>query len=605
MIDSGAERTRRAAALALLLGALSAPALAQVPIGAPLRLAPPGAAQPSTSTAPALDPNTALPRQPPPAPETRPGGDSVEVAPLGAVAPDTLGSRAPPGDAFAPTLWARSPRDVATVLLQRLPGTLTSPALRDLQRRLLVAEAKPPEGNPPPGAPSLIALRIAKLLEMGETEAAASLLRGVPAGADEEPLLRLRVEQAMLADKREQACAEVGRLLPRFTNVFWQQAQVACQAAAGQDGPAGLGAQLLHEQGYDNAAFFNLVDMASGAHNLPIDKLGPVTPTTLVLLRAAKHEVPAESLTASAPGVLRALALAPEIPLASRLTAAERAASYGALAPAALGELYMGVTAPPADIANAAALAKTDKSPRARALLYHAIHDQANPTMRAELMRAAFESARAAGVYGATAALYRPIIEELPSSGDLAGFTGEAARALLLAGANDGARRWYDLARARGASEGEAGKQQAQLWLLFRIAGLDDGGLEPGRLLAWYDSQNPKPPGALVERANLAFGLLGALGDKVPSGAWLPLLVNPSETTRPVPATATLLELGSAATDGRLGEAVALAVTTIGTRDPASAGTLACTGVTAALRSLNLTAAARRFALETMIAAGG
>jgi hypothetical protein len=605
MIDSGAERARRSAALALLLGALSAPALAQAPpLGAPLRLAPPGAAQPAP--APSLDPNTALPRQTPPATDARPGGgDAVEVAPLGAVDPDTLGSRAPSGDAFAPTLWARTPRDVATVLLQRLPGAPTSAALRDLERRLLVAEAKPPEGTAPPGAPPLIALRIAKLLEMGETEAAAALLRGVPASIDEEPILRLRVEQALLGDKRDQACAQIGRQLPRFTNAFWQQAQVACQAAAGQDGPAGLGAQLLREQGVDNIAFFNLVELAAGTRNLPIDKLGPVTPTTLVLLRAAKHDVPADSLATTAPGVLRAIALAPEIPLASRLAAGERAAAFGALAPAALSELYLGVQAPPADIANAAALSRSDKSPRARALLYRAVHDQTDPTTRAELMRAALESARGAGLYAATTALYRPMIEELPPSAGLASFAPEAARALLLAGANDGARRWYDLARARGAAEGEAGRQQAQLWLLFRLAGLDDGGVEPARLLVWYDSQNPKPPAALAERASLAFGLLGALGDKVPSGAWLPLLVNPSETTRPVPATAILLELGSAATDGRLGEAVALAVTTIGMRDPAGAGTLACTGVTAALRGLNLAAAARRFALETMIAAGG
>jgi hypothetical protein len=70
-----------------------------------------------------------------------------------------------------------------------------------------------------------------------------------------------------------------------------------------------------------------------------------------------------------------------------------------------------------------------------------------------------------------------------------------------------------------------------------------------------------------------------------------------------VPGTGPLLELGAAAADSRIGEAVALAVTTIG-RDPAGAGTLACTGVTAALRTINLAPAARRFAVEIAIAAG-
>ena len=60
----------------------------------------------------------------------------------------------------------RTPRDVATVLLQRLPGAVASASLRDLQRRLLAAQAKVPEGAAPQGAPRLIALRIAKLNRM-------------------------------------------------------------------------------------------------------------------------------------------------------------------------------------------------------------------------------------------------------------------------------------------------------------------------------------------------------------------------------------------------------------------------------------------------------
>jgi hypothetical protein len=596
----------RAAALALALGALALPARAQTDtppaVGAPLRLGPPGATSsvvPSTTPPAATQPGTAA------RPPTSAGGDTVEITPLGKVDPDMLGSRSAAGDSFSPDLWARTPRDVATVLLQRLPGALASPALRDLQRRLLVSEAKPPEGNAPPGAPSLIALRAAKLLEMGDAEAAESLLRALPASLDEEPILRVKVEQGLLSDKRDAACAEVSRQLPRFPNTFWQQAQVACQAAAGQDGPAGLGAQLLHEQGYDNAAFFNLVEMAGGARNLPIDKLGPVTPASLILLRAAKRDVPADSLAASSPGILRAIALAPELPLATRLVAGERAAAYGALAPAALGQLYLNFEAPPADIANAAALSKSDKGPRARAVLFRAARDQSNPMTRSDLIRAAFDSARAAGLYPATAALYRPMIEELAPTAELTGFAGEATRALLMSGAGEAARRWYDLVRSRAGTDGDASKLQAQLWPLLHLAALDEGGYDPVRLLAWYDAQSAKPAAALAERASLLFGLFGALGDKVPAAAWLPLLVNTSDAPRPVPGTATLLELGTAAADARLGEAVALAATTIGPRDPTSAGTLACTGVTAALRDLKLVPAARRFALETVIAAGG
>jgi hypothetical protein len=252
----------RAAAAGLLL--LAAPALAQQPVGAPLRLGPPGGAPPPAPERPApattpAEPDTIqrLPPLPPRSSEPRPASDSVEIAPLAAIDPDNLGVRAAAGDPFTQELWTRTPRDVATVLLQRLPGALASASLRDLQRRLLLAQAKVPDGAAPPGAPRLIALRIAKLIEMGDAEAADTLLRMLSPKLDDEAVMRVRVEQAFLADKREDACAEVPRQLARFPNVFWQQAQVVCQAAGGQDGPAGLGAQLLREQGFDNPAFFN------------------------------------------------------------------------------------------------------------------------------------------------------------------------------------------------------------------------------------------------------------------------------------------------------------------------------------------------------------
>src|SRR5262249_36147354 len=164
--------------------------------------------------------------------------------------------------------------------------------------------------------------------------------------------------------------------------------------------------------------------------------------------------------------------------------------------------------------------------------------------------------------------------------------------------------RWYELARSRASAGGEASKLYAQLWALFALAGADDTPIDGGRLVGWYDAQSARPPAAVAERAALLYGLFGALGERVPSGAWLPLAVNAADTTRPVPGTGTLLELGSAVTDARFGEAVALAAITIGPRDPGAAGTLACTGVTAALRALGLPQAARRFALDAALAAG-
>src|SRR5260221_1689457 len=164
------------------MAGLHGTASAQQSVGAPLRLGPPGAPSPAIPSAPPAatpesetiqrlpplparpadaDPSArpipaparpveaeSAPRIPPLPPwpprpietrppdargaETRPSTDSVEIAPLAAVDPDNLGVRAAAGDPFTPELWARTPRDVATVLLQRLPGPLSSGSLRDL-----------------------------------------------------------------------------------------------------------------------------------------------------------------------------------------------------------------------------------------------------------------------------------------------------------------------------------------------------------------------------------------------------------------------------------------------------------------------------------------
>lgn len=127
-------------------------------------------------------------------------------------------------------------------------------------------------------------------------------------------------------------------------------------------------------------------------------------------------------------------------------------------------------------------------------------------------------------------------------------------------------------------------------WRVLRAAQAEDHGDD----LAQLDRQH-----------TLLLGLLQALGEPITADAWEPVLLDAIVDAAPaMPDAAILRALDGAASAGRVGEAVALALIAIGPDGPDAVHPEALFRAVTALRAVGLEDDARALALEALAAAG-
>ena len=345
-----------AAALAALL--LLAPVLpSRADIGAPIPLLAQAPPAPAPAKPEALAPSAAAPAAtaPAPAPAAPQAEDATSLPPpevavtATTLAPVDTGWIGTLGDAAHPlpqTMWQGTPRPLVAAALPRLQPT-GSPALQDLSRRLILSNTIAPQGDDAPDAPSLGALRVGRLMALGDADDAVALINALPTSMGGEELDRDRVELGFAKDDTEGACRDVQSGVARHSGLWWDRALIACQALAGDKAKAALGLSLLREQQLPpDPAFDTLVGVLSG-HVAKLDKLPDAHPMLVKLLMAAKLPLPADAVASADALSLREWALNEAAPPLQRLAAAERATALGALPPAALAELYGKVEVKP------------------------------------------------------------------------------------------------------------------------------------------------------------------------------------------------------------------------------------------------------------------
>ena len=137
-------------------------------------------------------------------------------------------------------MWQGTPRALVAAALPRLQPT-GSPALQDLSRRLLLSNAVAPQGADAPDAPSLGALRVDRLMALGDVDDALALIDALPTTMGGEELDRDRVELRFAEDDTDGACRDVQSGIGRHQGVWWDRALIACQALAGDKAKAALG----------------------------------------------------------------------------------------------------------------------------------------------------------------------------------------------------------------------------------------------------------------------------------------------------------------------------------------------------------------------------
>ncbi len=585
-----AERRTIAAALTALV--LSAPALAQAPqpLGPPRplteRVAPaPSAAEPGPANASGVK-------------------RAVEIDTLGAIDPDSIGLIDAAGGGFDATLWRGSNRQQVARLMARLPSTTASRSMRELMRRLLLSTATVPQGEA--AGESLLALRIARLMAMGDVGAAAALLRIAPGQSTDGAMALAEVESLFFGNDNAGACNRVRAQAERVSGRYWQQATAYCLTLAAEHDKAALLTDMLRETA-DNSdpVFFKAMEALGGNRSTAVASLPDPKALTLSMLRAANLELAADVVVSDQPAVLRTVALSPNAPLRLRLEAAERASSLGALTPEALAEIYAGLTFTPAEIKDPLAAASADWGPKGRALLLRAVRAHAEPVAKAQALQQGWKIARERGGLDTMLRVGVMDLATIAPAPELVWFALDAARALYGAGRSAAAGAWVTLVRDRAAENAEAQSAWRALWPLAALAGGTDVTAADGAPLAtWWTEASAKGAKEAAAKALTLYSALEALGVAIADERWSALLDSPYQPAGVAPSAAVTRMIAAAAAAGRVGETVLLALIALGPDGPAGAQPAALATAIGALRAVGLEKDARSLALEAALASG-
>ncbi len=563
----------------------------------PIRLFP--QPDPPSMPAPDLTPDQerALPpreRAGSPAP---PPGATPEFVVEGLAAPevDAIGL-AESGGGFDRAPWQGSDPEVMYALLSDLPVVTDVPPLRRLARRLLVT-GSPVAG----GAGRLLGARLARLIAMGDLDAAKILVDQLPPIATDSELARRAAEVALLLGDQEAACRLADAVGLTTGAEFWAKVGAYCRLAAGDADGARLGLDLLREARQTaDAAFFELATaIADEAQPPPLQSLARPSAIHVALLALAEWPLPPEALAGASPPILAAVAREPALAGGRQLAATEQAFLVGAAAADRLAALYSERAG--ADTTDVMWQIQSNWNPTTRAMAYNAVRDERDPLARAELLDAAWRAAGGAERF-LVAEVFAMPFSELPPDGGLAGMAPSVARALLAADLLVPAGRWFSVLTAAARQDPRLQGAAATLAPLLALAGIGGSDAVPRLDASAVDARMPTDPddGVPAERM---LALLEGVGAPIEAEAWGRLLPAHAERQASAPASALWRGLERAAADRRVGDTVLYALTMLEGR-PQAVHPEVLVACLRALRQVGLDQDARAIAAATAVIDG-
>ena len=545
--------------------------------------------------------------------------------------------------------------------MARVPGTIASPALRELVRRLLLTTARPPVAAADGPAGSLLAARARLLVEMGALGDADALIAAAGRSAFTAELAWPFFEARLLSGDVAGACRVVREIGAGLAGADWQKALIFCQLVVEQTDQAQFGLNLLRERRVGDDPLFFTVAEALASNQTP--KLGAIagaataTPLDLAMLRLAWTAVPARFFDGASAGIVAAVARTPDLPEAERLAAAIQAESTGAMPAADLRALFGELKITRQELAAALTIADNEAPARAIALLYLSARSQDVPVARAEVLQRLWEVAAEHGVAGTAARVAAPLLADMPLLPEFAWFAGTAARMALYAGDLPHALGWYEIAAAAASTDSVASDTATVLWPLLRLAlgdvrrlpnarqqpvpaeaappvtiiggaaGPTQGGAvavtetlpvqgeiavpwDGARLERWLSANAERSGDAAAARAGRLLALLDAAGDPVPPTAWRGALPPTGAVAAAIPAVpvaadpAFRLGLDRAAAGGRKGEAILFAAAALGGHGAGTVDAATLHAVVRALAAVGQAVPSRAVALDAALATG-
>jgi len=552
---------------------------------------------PQMNTPPLAAPQQAQPVATPAAPPASADG-VVQIQALKAPDPSSTGLIGDDAGGLGTTMWQGSRRAAAEQAVALLPAPVFSPALRDLQRRLLLTLAEAPEGSG--GSPSLLALRVEQLYRLGLVTEAAQLGIPKPAQLQDSIFTRLPVSLALLKNDANSAC-EMGEKALRDdpSAPAWLRLAVFCRYRAGNVAGGDLAIGLWREQAEPDAAFQALAAAARGDAGAKVEQLGAADTVSLALFRHAKRPLPARGLDQVSPVILGALAEMPELDADLRLQLLERAALAGAIPPQRLGQAYARTEI--AENLRADIMAGKNRTARAAAFLMQQLRLEPPGPGRAAMAQKLYDLALARGLLLPTAAAIRESLRDLPPSGEAAPHGVAVIRLGLAAGETGLARLWRNSLLALGNPDAMQGALET--WPLLLLA--DPPREWPAAAFeAWQKHVGEHHAARSTELRTTFLVLAEASGIAVPLEVWQQLAQPGQQGSGTPPPLAYWRNLLRAADAGARAETVALVLAVLGPDGLARADLASLSTAFGALRRVKLDTELRSLILEAAISRG-
>ncbi len=577
--------------LAAIAAMVCLPAIAAAQGGGPLRLIP---QLPGVDPAPLAQPRF-------PGPSTTSPTDGVQVETLGTVDPAAFGLMRETDGGMPRSQWRGSNRAQIERLATQIRPSV-SPAALTLTRRLLLSEAEPPAGEP--GQPGLFAIRVDRLIEIGDPDAAFQLAR---MAANNPRALAPAIDSALVAGRDEEACRLIGATPVDRQDAAWARASAFCRALSGDSVGAGIQTGLLRERGEVDATFIALMSSIAGLPDkTPIDLKAP-TPLDLAMLRAAKRMPAAAVIDGLSPAGARLIADVGGAPRDLALRAMERAYAYGAAPVESLRSRYESFEFKPSEL-EAASTGKAVQDASGRAALFQAVAAAEGEAAKAKALTVALARLRSSegGMDARMATAHLEALLSIRPAPEVLDLAPSAARLLIATGQTSRAMEWLRLLEWEGRTGTiDAARSAIRLMPLFRLADRSTLGFPPEDLSDWIDAWRAGPrPENFDSRAVVLLSALQGLGVDVGTGIWNKLAVANASPLGHRPNAAAIQALRSAAHAGRVGETVLLALIALDGRSPAALEADALANVLDALVRVDLETDARALAIEAAIGLG-
>ena len=528
-----------------------------------------------------------------------------ELAPA-SIGPPLIGNPITPpvieGPAFDDAIWDGSTAGHIQPLIEALPSGAPSPVMRDLTRRLLLAQ--PPVIADPQTEAALLAVRSRKLADLGLTDELAAIAESDPKILDNDGVFEALINARLLDGQDQAACVQAAPRLADPATVHWRQMVIFCRLATGQASRGLDAVEEMRRAGEGDPMFLSLATAAAtgGQPALPDGawrSLANPDPLLLAMLRRAGHGVSTAALRVRDPARLRAIARNPWTATRVRLEAGERAAASGALNPMELARLYLDVEFSQRERDSVLSLAQRQGGPEVRALLAQAAAATPQVPRSTALRQLAIDISRAEGAsLGVIQALLLPMeSDDVPAT-----LAIEAARAAYAAGDWEAAERWRRMAVEQALQDPALQPALTNMWPLTLLGQPGRAvGPDPETLENWVRLEIEGAGDAGAYSAALAIAALEALEMIPPStDIWHRFAIDDSRDTMTLPMASVWWRLPDAAEDQRIGETALLALIALGSGGPGQCHPVLLSRILEALIAVGLRDEAQRIAAEAV-----